>query len=788
MSEGNVGDDPARNNVSGGVFHGPVVQARDIAGSVIVTGKPGASNLWTRPEKWPLARDWNPISAGTHWARSLPDGDNVPPYIERDIDVTLREAVAAAGETGDLVLLVGNSAAGKTRAAFEAIQAVLPELRVATPVTAAEVLATTETIERAGVRCLLWLDNVDLHLKSGAVDQATLEDCRRLRVPVIATIRVNRYKSFSDAAGSSLADGVDPALAQTARIGARVLETTEPIVLSRIWSAAELERASASTDERVRDAVAHHGPHGVAEYLAAGPAIWSEWRRSVDVEGKPRGAALIGAAIDLARAGLPGPYPQELLAELHEHHLEAMGGVLLRPEPLDEAFAWASEIRLGVTSPLLPAAGGMWRVFDYLVDRMESLEPCPPVPDVVWPHAARAADPADLMGVATAAAEAATRVSFRIAEEIWRPIAAADAGPISALALFNLGVLCSEADRPEESIELFKHAADRGEPRSAFNLGVLADRAGDKAAGRSWTIRAAELGYGPALFRLGFAAEEQGLLSEAEDWYRQGAALGDHQSATNLGKILSLACREEEAQQWFLRAAEEGDEIATFNIGLFHHEAGRLDEAERWYLLGIERGSAEAANNLSNIYKNAGDQAGAERWLRHAADAGYPGAAFNLGLLYEESGQPREAESWFRRAADNGHLQAIHALGRIRLNEGRLDETISWLQRAVDLGDREADGIIGDLLLDLGRTEEAVPHLTVAAEAGHQDSAFNLGTIYANNGEVNESAHWYRQAAEGGDAEAAANLADVLFRAGRVASAVWWSGRAGDLRAAAAES
>jgi hypothetical protein len=49
-------------------------------------------------------------------------GEHVPVYVPRDIDNSLRERLAAGG----FVLLVGDSAAGKTRAAFEAMGATLP--------------------------------------------------------------------------------------------------------------------------------------------------------------------------------------------------------------------------------------------------------------------------------------------------------------------------------------------------------------------------------------------------------------------------------------------------------------------------------------------------------------------------------------------------------------------------------------------------------------------------------------------------------------------------------------
>jgi hypothetical protein len=58
----------------------------------------------------------------------------LPPYVPRDVDADLRTAITAAGREGGLVLLVGGSSVGKTRALFEAVRAVLAEWWLIHPV------------------------------------------------------------------------------------------------------------------------------------------------------------------------------------------------------------------------------------------------------------------------------------------------------------------------------------------------------------------------------------------------------------------------------------------------------------------------------------------------------------------------------------------------------------------------------------------------------------------------------------------------------------------------------
>ncbi|WP_460717912.1 SEL1-like repeat protein [Nocardia heshunensis] len=687
-------------------------------------------------------------------------------------------------ESGGMIYLIGSSAAGKTRAAYEALRAVLPDHRIATPATGVDLPVMLDAIVRFSGGCVLWLDDLEKFLGPGALDPNTLRVLLQRGVSVVGTIRKAQFELFDPGRrpGSGLGD--DRSLAQLAHVGAQVLSMCESIELPRIWSDDELGRAAALDDERISEAVECHGYYGVAEYLAAGPAIWSEWRRAADVEGQPRGAALVSAAVDLARSGLPGPYPQSLIVDLHAKYLEQQGGMLLRPESLNDAFAWASRTRFGVASPLLPFEGERWLAFPYLADRTDELSTGMPIRDFVWGRAAECAETdIDSMSVAVRAAEAATAVSLRVAEEIWQTRISSSSAPIATMAAYNLGVLLMETERPEAARSMFLQAAENGEPRAAFNLSVLLVLPEEAAEAREWCRIAAEAGYPDACFDLGFKFEADGQLAEAEHWYRRGADLGEYRSATNLGNILTSAGRTDEAHSWYAKADSLGDSRATFNIGLFHHEAGRFSEAEHWYLLAFERGSAEAALNLGVLWSENGDLVAAEKWFRLAADKGRAGAMFNLGNLLASSGRLEEARACYLRGADSNHLESIRALGRSLYDAERPDEAVVWFERAAALGDRLAAAVLGGLLTELGRIDDAIAPLTVAADGGHIDSAFNLAVIYRNRGDVGNAQRWYREAADGGDAEGAVGLAGVLFENGRVASAIWWIGRARKLRA-----
>ncbi|MBA9050857.1 hypothetical protein [Streptomyces murinus] len=459
----------AENEISGGSL-GNVVQAREVHQLTINASAETAIPRYLRyPARWPLASGWDALSSGVHKARPGGDGSRIPPYVPRDMDAALRERIARGG----LVLVVGDSTAGKTRAAFEAIRTVFPGHRVLAPPIGSSLRHAPDAVERSGLSSVVWLDNLEKYLVPDGLEPEVLADFTQLRTPVVATMRLKAYETFTDEHDSGT--------------GSQVLRAAEIFDLHRLWSDAELSRAAGCGDSRILDALAHHALFGVAEYLAAGPALLQEWRRARSINGHARGAALVAAAVDLARTGLRAPWPRTLLAELHEHHLAAAGGAVLRPESLDAAFAWASRIRYGVTSLLLPAqddAGGEgWGPFDYLVDQTDS-----EIPSQAWEAAlVHASDDTDLLAISKNAFDAAPQV----AERALRPLA------VSGLrtSAFNLGFLLNRQGREAEARQWWTVAADRGLGRAALRLALLAARDGALTESREWCMRA--ISYGP---------------------------------------------------------------------------------------------------------------------------------------------------------------------------------------------------------------------------------------------------------------------------------------------------
>jgi tetratricopeptide (TPR) repeat protein len=294
----------------------------------------------------------DPRQLGVHPAGS----DSMPTYVPRDVDEKLRSRIARGG----FVLLVGDSTAGKTRAAYEAIAATVPDHVIIAPKDRAALSAAAERAVQVS-NCVVWLNDLEHYLGSEGVTRemlARLLSGKGHRV-VVATIRAVELARFNT---ESFGDGL-----HIARAALELVD--EEIRVERRLSTAERGRAEEREwDPRIADALRHSGDYGLAEYLAAGPELLREWRNGWDVGAHPRGAALVTAAVDVRRAGLTPPLSGRLLEEVAEQYLDRRGGERLRPEPVEAAWEWVLGPRRATTSLMSGSSKVGFDVFDYLVD------------------------------------------------------------------------------------------------------------------------------------------------------------------------------------------------------------------------------------------------------------------------------------------------------------------------------------------------------------------------------------------------------------------------------------
>jgi hypothetical protein len=340
--------------------------------------------IFARGRRLPLVRDIvDPVCVGVHRASRRGNGDadtdEPPPFVRRDRSGDVEAAIGCSG----FVLLVGESTAGKSRVAFEAIQACLPGHTFIRPRGRSSISAVLAVVAEVR-RCVIWLDDLEQYL---GVDGLTADLVTRLigakghHTVLLATIRAHeraRYRASPTARGVCAVDEVALAARQ-------VLDLATEIRIDRRWSPGELERAKRFADDsRIAEALAHADRFGVSEYLALAPQLLGHWHDAWTPAANPRGAAIVAAAVDARRAGYHQALPVSVLFDLHQHYLSARGGALLRPEPWEQALQWASEPLYATGSLLVPDDGRGYLAFDYLPDAVDKDASSQPVPTKTW--------------------------------------------------------------------------------------------------------------------------------------------------------------------------------------------------------------------------------------------------------------------------------------------------------------------------------------------------------------------------------------------------------------------
>ncbi|UKY50676.1 hypothetical protein KI385_18870 [Streptomyces inhibens] len=647
---------PPHNTISGGT-QGSVVQAASI-GSVTFHASPYHGAL-PDPQDWPKVEDVDPIALGvrpTHRRDGLPP---LPPYVIRDRDDELIAAITQAGARGGLVLLLGEPFTGKSRSALEAMTEGLAGFRVFAPARGADLRGLPALLQGRPGRYAVWLDDLDGHLGDGGLEPRLLDRLAGLRVVVLATMRDDAYDEHRHAPHG------------------RVLDLAHTVELAREWSPAErarpARRAEPPGDPRLADAARSSGPEGAAAYLALGPLLWEEWWRARRADRHPRGHALVRAALDLARCGLTGPLPMDLLLKVHGGYADVAG---MDRESVEDARAWATERRYGLLRFLVRVSDDTWRVAPFLVETATWHADLPAVDSQVWVCAlesARADETYDFKAIATAAHEA-----FRLA---------AEAGDRHALQ--NLGILAESLGEWEDAERWFRRAAEAGLPRSAGRLGrMLAERGEGKAAepfleiaaeagdaeaatllakllrdrAQHWLTVGRTCGSAEASHLLGDLLLGSGDVDGAFVCYLDAVRVGYPQVAASFATVLLLYNDREEAEVWFRRAADAGDDRAVEALGQHFSEGRSAVEAERELRANAEEGAMDATS-LGVYLDLRGRPDEARTWYLKGYETGDAYGAFRLAELHKAKGERTQAQGWYRKAADMGHPGARRALG-----------------------------------------------------------------------------------------------------------------------------
>ncbi|MDX3104550.1 hypothetical protein [Nonomuraea angiospora] len=652
-------------------------------------------------DRLPRVRDLVRVAALDHrFGRADARADEVP-FIRRDASREVEEALKAGG----FVLVTGESTSGKTRAAFEAMRACLSGHVVVAPYLSEDVRQAVE-LARRHRPSVLWLDDVERYLGGAKLTVGMVDDLLQDgEIVILATIRTVELEAFG-----SRADAADPDERETEyrRVGRQLLGRATWVPLPLQWSEHEVARANAAAgDDRVADALAHADEFGVAEYLAAGPQLLEDWRAAHSPSSAHlRGWALVAAAVDVRRAGYTSGVTLDFLRPLHDHYLRGTPyHAISRPEPWEEAVAWAVHRPYATTSMLIPQGDGLYRTFDYLMDAVQE-DPR----KEVWDALIGLLDGSDLAALLDVGSTAYDYGMLDAAEQAVRLVADKDEGHLGAEARATLGlVLEARADAGEGSYTAARHeyrrAVDSGWPEAVaqaqMRLGILLAKLDEREESVKWLKLARDSGHswygGRASRHLGYWLEWWGEVAQAQEAFEHTIDHGHPRQAIKamiaMGDLLA-GHDSQAAADAYRRAMDAGDpELATaaaLYLGvLLNGESRRQahEAMERAAGFSDEHGDpwlVAAFEFMLNDYAGASEHtrlahraARSLRRLEQIAAVGHPRVAplalVYLGIVRRADGDEIGARAAWTQALASGHQPAHELAGELLAESGSAD-------------------------------------------------------------------------------------------------------------------
>ncbi|MFD8529122.1 hypothetical protein ACFV0L_17065, partial [Streptosporangium canum] len=450
----------------------------------------------------------DPRRLGVHAAIDAPGAiGELPVYVERDTDTDprgVRALIAQAAQRGGMVVLVGGSSVGKTRCAFEALTALVPQWWLLHP-------ADAEQVRQAAAapldRLVVWLDELQRYLGGPAgLSAATVRTLLHAGTVVVATVWPERHTAYTTppAPGRD-----DPYTAERELLG-----LAHVVHLDTGLSAAEHQRALNAADEDPRIALAlRSADYGLTQVIAAAPQLIDRWH-SAD----PYAAAILNAAIDATRLGSHSPLSADLLRTAAPGYCDPRQRAAAPLNWFEAGLAYATQTLHGATAALAPIAapGEMgtpvgYLVADYLQQHVGRQRRTIKVPVTVWKALIQyLTHPEDQIRVGLSAEN---RLLYCYAEPLYGN--AAHAGGQDAYE--RLAELLTEPDR----LKGLWDQADAGDGKAAERLATLLAR-----QGRWEELRArADSGDEQATGRLADLLIGQGREEELRAWADTGNSL-----------------------------------------------------------------------------------------------------------------------------------------------------------------------------------------------------------------------------------------------------------------------
>ncbi|WP_027346884.1 tetratricopeptide repeat protein [Hamadaea tsunoensis] len=728
-------------------------------------------------------------AAGTGW------------YVPRHgFDERLRAALLPAGPPFPFVIVWGDSKAGKSRTAVEAVRAVFgaADPEVLLPVlnrNALEELMLLQPPLEVGVPAVVWLDNLS-PVQLGQLTGPLLE-WLRARAVVVGTLTTAERAKVLAAPGEVGA----VAVAALAKGGAAGEEFHLPFAAS----APELAEASRLyPDEKISGSI--------GETLIAGVALVDRYRNG-HVE-SPMGQAVVRIAVDLRRAGLARPVREAELTALLPAYAAEITVAAPSPHAFEAGIAWArtpvsSQVAL-LTAVADDPAGSAWSVLPYLeaVDEGQREHEPRPVPERLWQPLIGMVEAVEAYYVGLAAYFAGQHDAAR---DGLRKAMAADDPDTTSAAAFNLGVLLVEQGDIAGARAAYRLAADSSHPEAApmaaYNLGTLLVEQGDVTGALEAYEVAVDSDHPEiapaAAVVLGTLLVEQGDVTGALEAYEVAINSDDPEmaptAAVHLGKLLREEAPPSVIQEIYQLAIDsdhsEMAPTAAYHLGELLEEQGDVPGALAAYQRAIDSNHPEmapmAALGLWTLLTARGDTAGAQTAYQRAIDRNEPEivsiSTIGLAGLLTEQGDMAGAQAAYQQVIDSNEPEmvplATFSLAVLLQEQGDTAGARIAYQRVIDSNDPDKAPTalfnMGMLLSEQGDVAGAQAAYQLAVDSNHLDAspraANNLGLMLEDQGDVAGAQAAFHMAIDSKHSEAAPaaaiNLGELLSKQGDTAGA-----------------
>jgi hypothetical protein len=443
----------------------------------------------------------------------------LPRYLPRPHDEALRGELRLAEQRSRLVVLVGGSSTGKTRACWEAVRAVLPHWRLWHPLTPERPDALIDALGsgRIAPRTVIWLNEAQLYLGPAGVGervasalQALLHQPAQGPILVLASMWPRFWEGLTDTNASDHAASRE------------LLRTARRIPVPPSFGGDQLTelRAEIAADPRLALAAETVGGR-ITQFLAGAFELVARYEEADEAT-----RAVLWAAMDARRLG-HGPYlPEDFLHRAASGYFDNDVWAQTPPDWFARALAYLTRPCHGVPGPLSPHRprpgdpaldAPAHRLADYLEQLGRATRAAVYPPTGFWDAVvATITEPADLIQLAHAACD---RLRYCRAALLYRQ--AADRGDRDALWWLTQLPPKHPSYRARAEAAARQAAAREAVDRSGhldrlFGLAYLRERAGDRAGAEAAVREAADRGDPDLLGAMAWKRAEAGDRAGAE--------------------------------------------------------------------------------------------------------------------------------------------------------------------------------------------------------------------------------------------------------------------------------